>query len=312
MTTCSSPDGYDLRVTSGFEINQKVAEYRSLRAGVMRQWSRRISDETPCREELVRFHAALDQAIVESVSLYFSKAEASHDLLLGMLGHDMRSPLNTVLMIASYLAALNAGKEVSEAATLLSRSGAALKELVDDLADFNRTKLGLGINVRVAEMNLADVVRDELEQLRTAHVDRRIELDIAGDTKERWDGHRLQQVVRNLVDNAIKYGSAATPVRVALRGEDRIVRLEVANEGQPMNPTTFQKLVEPLKRGAGQREGGLGLGLFIVREITRAHGGDFDVRCEERETIFSVTLPRRRNAAPHRALLRFDLATQTP
>jgi signal transduction histidine kinase len=122
-----------------------------------------------------------------------------------MLGHDMRNPLNTIQLTASYLAALNAGEEVSEAASRLIRSGASMKALLDDLVDFNRTKLGLGINIALANVDLAAGFADELEQLRGAYSARRLELEVVGDTRGRWDGLRLQQLLRNLVSNALAW-----------------------------------------------------------------------------------------------------------
>jgi signal transduction histidine kinase len=205
----------------------------------------------------------------------------------------MRSPLNTIVMTASYLSALNVGSEVNEAAKLLVRSGASIQGLLDDLVDFNRTKLGLGINVVLANIDLSQVLSDEVEQLRGANAGRLIELYQNGDLRGEWDGKRLQQLLRNLISNALKYGSPDSSVRVSLLGEEQEVRLEVANDGQTMEQTALEGLIDPLKRGPGSGDdGGLGLGLFIVREITRAHGGHFGVRCQDQETCFSVVLPR--------------------
>ena len=120
----------------------------------------------------------------------------------------MRNPLNTILMTASHLATLNAGAEVSEGAARLIRSGSSMKALLDDLVDFNRTKLGLGINIALADVDLAAAFADELEQLRGAHPARRLELEVVGDTRGRWDRLRLQQLLRNLVSNAIKVRDA--------------------------------------------------------------------------------------------------------
>jgi signal transduction histidine kinase len=148
------------------------------------------------------------------------------------------------------------------------------------------------------------VVADELEQMRGAHPDRRIELVVTGDDRGRWDGARLQQLLRNLVSNAIQYGAPDEPVRVAVHGEEADVRVEVMNSGPTVAPSALVQLFEPLKRGARQRDGrdaggGLGLGLFIVREIARAHGGEVEVRSGEGETTFAVRLPRRnRDASP--------------
>jgi signal transduction histidine kinase len=219
-----------------------------------------------------------------------------------MLGHDMRSPLNTVLATASYLAALNAGEEVSVAATRLIRSGASMQALLDDLVDFNRTKLGLGLNIVPASTDLAAAMADEVEQLRGAFPARHIEFTSTGETQGRWDGLRLQQLLRNLVANAIRYGHGDAPVRVMLRGGENEIRLEVTNEGPAIDPSALDQIFDPLKRGAAadeghQRAGGLGLGLFIVREITRAHRGTVEVHCKGGETTFSVRLPRPTAAA---------------
>ena len=216
-----------------------------------------------------------------------------------MLGHDMRNPLNAIQMTASYLAALNAGAEVSEAAFRLIRSGASINALLDDLVDFNRTKLGLGINITLANIDLAKVFADEVEQLRGAHPGHRLELEVIGDTRGLWDGLRLQQLLRNLVSNAIKYGEAAAPVRVVLTGEEADVGIEVVNSGPTLEQWALDQIFDPLKRGPVQRHdtySGLGLGLYIVREVARAHGGDVDVRSDKGKTAFTVRLPRRNEA----------------
>jgi signal transduction histidine kinase len=285
-----------LRARSGFDINQLVAEYRALRASVLRLWMDASPLDESGVEDVIRFNEAIDQAVAESVGHFHAQVERGRNLLLGMLGHDMRSPLNSILTTASYLAALNAGELVSAAAARLIRSGASMQALLDDLADFNRTKLGLGINVTRSEIDLAVPVADELEQSRGAHPQRPIELAVSGDCRGQWDGLRLQQSLRNLVSNAIKYGMPDTPVRVALRGEERDVCLEVTNRGPAIHPSTLSEIFDPLKRGTAQGDrddqGNLGLGLFIVREVARAHGGEVEVRSHEGETTFAIRLPR--------------------
>jgi hypothetical protein len=286
-----------LRAQSGFDINQLVAEYRALRASVLRLWIDASPIDEPGVEDVMRFNEAIDQAIAESVGHFYAQEERARNLLLGMLGHDMRTPLNAIVMTASYLAALNAGEKVSTAAERLIRSGSSIRALLDDLVDFNRTKLGLGVKVIRREIDLGAEVADELEQLRGAHPDRQVELTVTGDNRGWWDGARLKQVVRNLVWNAIKYGSFGTPTRVALRGDEAEVRLEVTNSGPGIDPSALCQLFDPLKRGSeeGDRQDGrgLGLGLFIVREIVEAHAGKIEVRCDGGETTFAVRLPRR-------------------
>lgn len=286
-----------LRARSGFDINQLVAEYRALRASVLRLWGEANPMDEPAVQEVIRFNEAIDQAIAESVGHFHIQTQRARNLLLGMLGHDMRTPLNAIVSTASYLAALNAGEDVSKAARRLINSGSSIQSLLDDLVDFNRTQLGLGIKVIPSEMDIAEELEDELEQLRAAHPDRQIELTVSGTTHGQWDRVRLMQVLRNLVSNAIKYGSPDTPVRITLNGNDRDVRLEIRNQGETIEPAVLALLFQPLKRGLTPPDiqdarSGLGLGLFIVREIVVAHGGEVDVRSAEGETAFTVRLPR--------------------
>jgi signal transduction histidine kinase len=280
-----------LRAQSGFDINELVAEYRALRASVLRLWmDSHPIDETNV-EDVVRFGEAIDQAIAESVAHFHTQVELYRNLFLGILGHDMRSPLNAILTTASYLAALNAGEKISDAATILIRSGASMRALLDDLVDFNRAKLGLGLKIAPCDIDLFAVVSDELRQIQAAEPNRRIELVTEGDPRGYWDASRLQQLVRNLVSNAIRYGAPSTPVRVVVRGEERDAFLSVTNHGPNIDTSVLGQIFDPLKRGTAHEEG-LGLGLFIVREVALAHDGEVEVHSNVGETTFTVRLPR--------------------
>jgi signal transduction histidine kinase len=286
-----------LRARSGFDIKQLVAEYRALRASVLRQWMDAYPLDELGLEDMVRFNEAIDEAIAESIAFFSAQVEQARNLLLGMLGHDMRSPLATIQTTASYLSALNAGEAVSEAASRLIRSGASIRMLLDDLVDFSRTHLGLGINVALADADMAALFADELEQLRGAHPGRQLALRVTGDTRGRWDGQRLQQVLRNLVSNAITHGAPGGPVDVVLKGEEAEVRFEVINKGPTIDASVVEQIFHPLKRGPTREDvhgndGGLGLGLYIVNQIVMAHGGEVAVRSERGETVFVVRLPR--------------------
>jgi signal transduction histidine kinase len=186
----------------------------------------------------------------------------------------------------------------TENSALDLRSGASMQALLDDLVDFNRMNLGLGLDVIPTDIDLEETFANELEQLQGAHPNRQIELTVSGDVRGRWDGPRLQQLLRNLVVNAISHGAQDSPVRVALRGAETEVTLEVVNSGPPIEAAVLSQMFEPLRRGGPQRKrygsGGLGLGLFIVREIAKGHGGEVEVRSDGGETAFAVRLPRER------------------
>ena len=286
-----------LRARSGFDINQLAAEYRAMRASVLRLWTAKCPPTGIHPEDVTRFNEAIDQALMESIRFFSDQVDRSRNLLLGMLSHDMRSPLNAVVMTAHYLAELNAGAEVSEAASTIINSGAAMKALLDDLLDFNRSKLGLGINVQPTDTDLARLFTAEVDLQRHAHPGRRIELHTEGNLAGRWDGARIQQVLRNLLSNAMQHGGDAGPVIVTLTGKDAGVHFEVRNEGPAIELSSYEEIFDPLRRGPTKDgdnpySASLGLGLYIVREVVKAHGGQIEVRSIPGETVFAVELPR--------------------
>jgi signal transduction histidine kinase len=287
-----------LRACSGFNVNQLAAEYRALRTSVLCSWIDDCDAETVNLDDMVRFNEAIDQALAESIDFFSAHVDQARNLMLGMMGHDMRTPLQTIQMTSKYLAGLNAGETVSEAASVLMRSGARINALLDDLVEFNRTKLGLGICVTPTEVNVGELFAEELAELHAAHPRHRVDLDVTGDCRGLWDGMRLQQLLGNLVVNAIKYGAADAPVRVLVTAREDDLLFEVWNSGPAIDQSTLGEMFDPLKRGLTSTQkrddrGSLGLGLYIAREIAKAHGGDISARSEEKETVFRVCLPRR-------------------
>lgn len=139
--------------------------------------------EAPDLDDMIRFNEAIDQALAESVAFFSDKVEQARNLLLGMLGHDMRTPLQAIQMTATYLAALNAGGQVSEAARHLINSGARMQALLDELIEFNRDKLGMSIRIERTDVDVAALFADELGELRATHPQRQLELEVAGDTR---------------------------------------------------------------------------------------------------------------------------------
>jgi signal transduction histidine kinase len=286
-----------LRARGGFDVNQMTSEYRALRASVLHSWAKACEPSDILVPDMLRFNEAIDQAVAESVAFFNAQIEKERNLLLGMLGHDMRGPLQVIQLTARYLSKADAATDVLTAAARLLKSSASLKVLLDDLLDFNRTKLGLGITISPVPVDLVEAFSAEIEQLRVAHPGRSIGLEANGDVSGVWDINRLNQLLGNLVVNAIKYGAFSSPVRIVLDGLPAEVRFAVRNHGPKIEQSMLAQIFEPLKRGSDNQfvsgsEGSFGLGLYIAREIAMAHHGDISAKSDENETVFTVRLPR--------------------
>ena len=288
-----------LRASSGFTVLQLVSEYRALRASVLTLFA---AAHEPGKETLVdigRFNEALDQAIAESVEFYSLEVERWRNIFLGVLGHDLRGPLNSILLTAQVLA--TSGRETKVTSRLL-HSGKRMGELLDDLLDYNRTSVGVGIPVRREPCDLHDVCIEELALRRTTHPANPITfVSEPGIGKGLWDASRMRQALGNLVSNAAKYGQAGKRIVVALSAEGNALLLSVQNEGLVIAPDVMEAWFEPYRRGnrdplSGDREN-LGLGLFIVRQIASAHDGTVHAKSEEGRTRFTLSFTRRPDPA---------------
>ena len=218
--------------------------------------------------------------------------------LIGIVSHDLRNPLNAISLSA---AALMRHEELSErqakGLTRISVSTERATRLIRDLLDFTRARLGGGIPIERGPLDFHAHVRQVVEEVQLTHPEREVKVASSGEGSGEWDGDRLAQVVTNLVNNALAYSPQATPVRVETRSEDGSVLLHVHNMGKPIPSELLPHLFEPMTRGRHVGEGtsrSVGLGLFIVNSLVRAHGGTLQVRSTEAEgTTFTVRLPRK-------------------
>ena len=287
-----------LRAADGFTIRQLVAEYRALRASVLRLWGDAGEYGPEAIEDMARFNEAVDQAIAESVDYFTNEVDRWRALLLGTLSHDLRGPLNAILMTSQVISASSAGTSMSEHSEKLIRSGERMKQLLDDLLDYNRVSLDIGLRVIPESVDLSQVCREEIEVLSAALPASTIEFTTEGSIQGSWDASRIKQGISNLVINAAKYGDPHSIVRVSLSGDEPHVRLSVENTGPNIPKELMTSIFEPLQRHAltdsqGDRVN-LGLGLFIVHQIALAHGGSISVESADGKTRFTIILPRSR------------------
>jgi signal transduction histidine kinase len=278
-------------------MDQMVAEYRALRAAVLELWEDAHEPGPDTIRDITRFNEAIDQAVAESVHFFSLESERWRNVFLGVLGHDLRGPLNAILLTSQLIFQLSHGRAVSEVTARLIRGGERMRQLLDDLLDYNRASLELGIPVSPAPIDLATACREEIELQRAAWPGHAIELATEGPTEGVWDASRLKQVLGNLVANAAKYGDPGTPITVRLLGDDDAVMLSVENTGPSIAAAGMEALFDPLQRGAhgnaDTERTSLGLGLFIVRQIVRAHGGTVSLSSAGGKTMFKVKLPRK-------------------
>ncbi|HYO71990.1 MAG TPA: ATP-binding protein [Archangium sp.] len=216
--------------------------------------------------------------------------------LIGVLGHDLRNPLNAISASAFLLQRTEDLSEGSvRAVGRIRQSAARMARMLNDILDFARSSVGGGLPVLRERANLHDIVRGALEELQVTHPDRRLELEVKGDGWGWWDADRLAQVVGNLLSNALHHGRPDTPVRMEVREAGSEVLLSVHNEGEPIPAELQTTLFQPFRRGTTGKAAtrSVGLGLYIVRQVAHAHGGEVEVRSLAGEgTTFTVRLPR--------------------
>ena len=285
----------DDRIEHGFTFQSVLAEFRALRATVLRLY------EESGESDLVqvrRFNEAMDEALTESMDRFAVQTDLFRDQFIGILSHDLRNPLNAITMGVALLANPDDDTQRRQRVTAgVLSSAERMKRMITDLLDLTQVRLGGTIPLNVQQADLHKVCEDVMAETRAARPEVTIELKTSGNLQGKWDPDRLGQIVSNLLGNAIKHGDE-TPITVTAAEEGEAVTVAVHNGGTPIPPELLPRVFEPLARGGGKsgREGhSIGLGLFIVRAVVSAHGGDIQVTSsEDAGTTFRVSLPTNR------------------
>ena len=290
-----------IRQLMGFSLVQLVGEFRALRASVLRRYESQASGSTATIVyDISRFTEGVDQALAESSSSYAAKAAESRDTFLAILGHDLRSPLGSLLNCLHLLAQANvAPPSRNKIIEIGVRSGESMDEMIGQLIDFSRRSLGRGLDVHPRPGNIGGVCEGALEEIRIAHPDVKLAYEATGDLALSFDPPRMRQVLINLLANAVQHGDVHESILVSAAGQARGVTLTVLNQGPPIESDSVMSIFDPLVRKPSATENtskpstSLGLGLFIAREIVNAHGGRIEVASTSEDgTAFSVFLPR--------------------
>ncbi|WP_315985862.1 sensor histidine kinase [Pseudomonas extremaustralis] len=288
------------RLEAGFTLDQVVAEYRALRATVLRLWlPHQLTGESLDIDDMVRFNESIDQALGESITSYGIAVETTRKLVLGVLGHDLRTPMTAALLGAEMLSRKGQLTERDRRiADQIAASVTRSRQIVTDLLDLAKANLGTDIPIQKEAVDLYHVCHTLVGELRASRPEITVVLLGSQQAPGQFDADRMGQVFSNLISNAFHHGDHARPITVTLTQGPEAVEFSVHNWGKPIAPDVVPHLFNPQARYSRltsehhEASGGLGLGLFIVGEIVARHGGAIDVKSNSSSgTTFRISLP---------------------
>jgi signal transduction histidine kinase len=220
---------------------------------------------------------------------------ALREQFIAVLGHDLRNPLASILGGVSLLRREAQSERGSKILDLMHGSAVRMSDLIDNVLDFARGRLGGGFALtREADVALEPILQQVVNELRTGAPGRKIETDFALPDAVNCDPSRFGQMVSNLLANGVTHGDPDTPVRIQASTASGQLELSVVNGGSPIPPEAMGRLFQPFFRGeARPSQHGLGLGLHIASEIAKAHGGSIEVASTDKETRFTFRMPLR-------------------
>lgn len=279
------------RAASGLRSSQVVAEYRAMRSSVLRLWADAHVAGPDNASDIFRFNEAVDQAIYESVLSFDTAVEQSRQVFLGVLGHDLRSPLNSITLTAA-LIQRTAPQALSGPVGVRVKATKRMTALLDSLLEYNRSSLGVGMLVDKKPGDFAQAIAEELEILQAARPGQALSHHVSGTTDGRFDANKVREAIANLVNNAVRYCSDGEAPVIEVAGGADCLEFTVQNAGD-ISPDDARVIFEPMRRGKTQasHRTNLGLGLFIARQIARAHGGDVTFSSAEGRVTFRFQIP---------------------
>ncbi len=248
-------------------------------------FARLIGAELDSAERLARTASALLDA---------QETAVLREQFIAVLGHDLRSPLGATRIGADLLESMELGERPARIIGHIQRSCDRMGEMIENILDFARGRLGSGIPVSVeSHDNLAGALQQVIEEVRAAYPERTLQVAMDITEPVHADAGRLAQLLANLLNNAMVHGSEDEPVAVSATTKGKAFELCVRNGGEPIPPDKIDRLFRPFTRGDDAHpQTGLGLGLYIAAEVAKAHGGTLDVTSTEADgTCFTFRLP---------------------
>ena len=286
-------DGHALqRHGVGIELESLIAEYATLRRVIL-EVVQEHADAGELSRAIVRLSGGMDLAVAEAVKRYARARDHVRERFIGILGHDLRDPLTAVMMSATLLADMTLGEKQSQLVGRITRSARRIERMIDDVLDFARGRLDGGIPISPRLCDMREICQAAVEESRAANAQRDVRLEASGDLRGHWDYDRVRQTLANLLSNARTYGQGDIVVRAWERDDRHAVLTSVTNQGPAIAPELLARIFDPYSRTtSANRRGGLGLGLYIVEQIARAHGGLVRAESNANATTFTIEWPR--------------------
>lgn len=282
------------RLEDGLSILDINAEYRALRANILKLWVKQLEEPTPDDfKDMIRFNEAVDEALQQSILRYHSMVEEGRTIFLGVLGHDLRNPLGAIQGIANIIEQSDAAPDIKKLSDEIKKSSIFALDITNNLLELARSKIGAGQPLKTEEVNLTSTLKDAVEETR--HVYPKADIQLTGEAEiiGEWDGMRLQQLFTNLLRNAAEHGDQTRPITVTVQKKKDTVGMQIHNYGPAIPPEKIGKIFEKhTPSDSSKPSRNLGLGLYIACEIMRAHNGKIKVfSTDEEGTTFNMTLP---------------------
>ncbi len=249
--------------------------------------------------DLISFHLQTleELSLAEEKLALEHKTDEVRDQFIAILGHDLRNPLTSISMSAEFLRESKLPVDEEQMVTIISRSAKRMTNLIDNILDFARSRLGEGIVLkRSFNEPLEQILTHVVEENRISKPDQTIEISFDLKTPVYCDSNRIAELFSNLLGNALTHGDHHSPVKVEVFSNDILFSLTVKNKGVPITLQNKARLFEPFVRGHEKKaQQGLGLGLYIASEIAKAHQGFIEVSSTEIETSFTLKIPVNNN-----------------
>lgn len=260
------------RLGYGVDLQTLTHEYALLRSVLVRDCLD-VALDGASRDAFARLDEGLDEAILQSVRRYARGRDDVRDRFISILAHDLRNPLNTIAIAASRLlvGSEDVDGRVNRSASVIVRATDRMVRMIEQVIQVAREHLGGGIPLTLGATNLGEICQEALDELVAGHPGRDLSIETSGDLEGFFDRDRVLQAMSNVIGNAVQHG--VDPIRVIVReaSDRQSIETTVSNAGTPPTKDALAAMFDPF-RASSARRGGLGLGLYIVRAIARAHG----------------------------------------